>query len=332
MSHEVTPEDRHWDGADGDSFEATQQWVRKHAMGDVEGLFGPHSLSWEIFGEPLTLIGVPAAVLMQLAHPAIAEGVRRHSDFKNDLIGRTLRTFQSLSELVFGDLETCLNMSQRLFKIHHRIRGKIDDPSTPHHEHGYRANAPELQWWVAATFAVCSARAFELMVRPLSPEELHRLHGERIKAAVGVGIHPDGMPATPELYQRRFEQYLKGPELVVGDTARELAHILMNSRWTRGPVDDLLATGLLPPPLRAAYDLPWGRAEQRAFDGLIRSLRASRRMLPPPWRNVVAWHQAHLRLARARGERGSSFARALNRVDTLVDLPMSLEPVSRLVT
>lgn len=331
MADKHPPEDSHWDGTDQANFDVSQNWVREHAIGEQEGLFGPESLSWEIFGEPLTLLGAPAAVLMQFAHPAIAEGVRRHSNFRNDLIGRTLRTFQSLSELVFGDLDTCLTMSQRLFKIHHHIRGIINDPSTPHHQRGYRANSTDLQWWVAATFAVCSTRAFELTVRPLSPNERVQLNSERVKAGVGVGILPSEMPPTPELYQHRFDKILKGPELVVGDAARELAHILLNSRWTLGPVDDLLATGLLPPSLRAAYDLPWGRAEQRAFDGLIRSLRASRRVLPAPWRNVVAWHQAHLRLARARGERGRPFARALNRVDALVDLPMSLEPVSRLM-
>jgi uncharacterized protein (DUF2236 family) len=48
------------------------------------GLFGPGSQVWDIWREKLLLLGGPAAVLLQLAHPLIAAGVGAHSSFRDD--------------------------------------------------------------------------------------------------------------------------------------------------------------------------------------------------------------------------------------------------------
>ena len=52
---------------------------RRPRAGDP-GLFGPGSMAWRIDGEVLVLAGGTCALLMQLAHPAVAAGVDQHSD------------------------------------------------------------------------------------------------------------------------------------------------------------------------------------------------------------------------------------------------------------
>ena len=64
---------------------------RPRRAGDA-GLFGPGSMAWRIDGEALILAGGTAALLMQLAHPAVAAGVAQHSDFRADPFARLRRT------------------------------------------------------------------------------------------------------------------------------------------------------------------------------------------------------------------------------------------------
>src|SRR5271163_3148127 len=43
--------------------------VRALAPGEMEGVFGPNSLTWRIDREALTFLGAGRALLLQLAHP-----------------------------------------------------------------------------------------------------------------------------------------------------------------------------------------------------------------------------------------------------------------------
>ena len=52
--------------------------TRPRAMVGDPGLFGPGSMAWRIDGEVLVLAGGTCALLMQLAHPAVAAGVHQH--------------------------------------------------------------------------------------------------------------------------------------------------------------------------------------------------------------------------------------------------------------
>src|SRR4051794_41573800 len=52
---------------------------------DLRGLYGPGSEAWALNREAMLLLGAgPRALLMQLAHPAVAAGVADHSDFRAD--------------------------------------------------------------------------------------------------------------------------------------------------------------------------------------------------------------------------------------------------------
>ncbi|MDP9250911.1 MAG: DUF2236 domain-containing protein, partial [Chloroflexota bacterium] len=70
-------------------------------MGDA-GLFGPGSVSWRIDREALVLAGGSCALLMQLAHPAVAAGVAQHSDFQDRPFERLRRTLNASYAVVFG--------------------------------------------------------------------------------------------------------------------------------------------------------------------------------------------------------------------------------------
>src|SRR5262245_44376494 len=136
---------------DSADFQVCLAYVREHAAGEVEGVFGPESVSWTIFREPAVLLSGLAAVLLQLAHPAVASGVGEHSSFEKDVLGRGQRTSAAMYQLIFGSLAEATAMSRRLYRVHRLVRGRINAPSTPLHGRAYRANERPLLLWVAST-------------------------------------------------------------------------------------------------------------------------------------------------------------------------------------
>ena len=57
-------------------------------------LFAPESEIWRINRERCGLIYGPAAAVLQVSHPRVAQGVHDHSKFRTDTIGRLHRTIE----------------------------------------------------------------------------------------------------------------------------------------------------------------------------------------------------------------------------------------------
>ena len=70
---------------------------------------GPESITWRRAGDARTMFGAGAALLLQVAHPTVAAGVREHSDFKSDPWGRLWRTLDYVHMLVYGGPDAAVN-------------------------------------------------------------------------------------------------------------------------------------------------------------------------------------------------------------------------------
>ena len=69
----------------------------------ASGLYGPESEAWRLNREAMLLLGAgPRALLLQLAHPLVAEGVDQHSDFRADPWRRLPATLRSYLTIVYG--------------------------------------------------------------------------------------------------------------------------------------------------------------------------------------------------------------------------------------
>ena len=67
------------------------------------GLYGPRSQAWRLNREATLLLGAgPRALLMQIAHPLVAEGVAQHSNFREDPWRRLRATLRSYLTIVYG--------------------------------------------------------------------------------------------------------------------------------------------------------------------------------------------------------------------------------------
>lgn len=315
--------------ADAARLETCFDYARAHACGEVEGLFGPGSMMWRVFRETISVSTGIEMLLFQIAHPSVGAGVEQNSNFRNDVIGRARRTFASLAAWVFGDLETALTRSFKIHKLHARVRGTIPaSVSTRLAGTPYRANDPELLYWVHATTIDSTARAYERFVEPLSRVELERLHKESNLWAVAMGVPPDQVPPTWGDFRAYLDGIVNGDVLEVGPATREIARVLFNSSVTKGPLDETLTIGLLPPHLREAFGLTWGPSWQHASDAVYTALRLGRQVLPDALRYLPGYHQARLRVALAEGKPLPWDSRLVNRLDHVVDLPLSLKPIT----
>src|ERR1043165_5049982 len=69
---------------------------------------GAGSATWKINREVIVVAGWGRAILLQLAHPAVAAGVDGHSSFRGSLrssFKRAHSTIGAMLSLTFGDLE-----------------------------------------------------------------------------------------------------------------------------------------------------------------------------------------------------------------------------------
>ncbi len=62
----------------------------------------PGGILWDTVGDIRTVLSLPAAFVLQVAHPAVGAGVDDHSVFRTDPWGRGERSLRSVQLWVYG--------------------------------------------------------------------------------------------------------------------------------------------------------------------------------------------------------------------------------------
>jgi uncharacterized protein (DUF2236 family) len=262
------------------------------------GLFGPGSASWQVDREALLLAGGTCALLMQLAHPAVAAAVAQHSDFRGDPFGRLRRTLTASYAVVFGSTPRAARAIRRINAIHGVVSGRV-----PETGQAYHALDPNLLLWVHATLIDTALRVYERYVAPLSPAAAEAYHDEARRVAILLGVPADLLPSALVDLRGRMTEMLDGGDVRVTPTARLLASsVLYPSRAIPRLLWDaahLVSFSVMPAAIRAGYGISWSPARER---GMERVGAVSRRLLPlvpGALRHVPHARTAERRLARA---------------------------------
>ncbi|MFI5268191.1 MAG: oxygenase MpaB family protein, partial [Chloroflexota bacterium] len=115
---------------------------------------GPESISWKINREIVVVLGWPAAILMQLAHPLVLAGVLDHSVFVSDPSRRWERlrsTVESMLLLTFGTPQQVQRTAGKINAIHDYVHGRLERQEGSFAAGTwYTAHDPELLRWVHA--------------------------------------------------------------------------------------------------------------------------------------------------------------------------------------
>jgi uncharacterized protein (DUF2236 family) len=244
-----------------------------------------------ISAEASLLGGAGYAILLQIAHPSVAQGVHDHSDFSSRPLDRLRGTLYYVYGLAFGSEEERERVGAIVQAMHRRITGRT-----------YRALDPDLLLWVAATLFQSGVRLYELTVRELDEEEFADYLDEASLYATALGLPAEEWPAGPAEFEAYWTKAVD--RLEVGDVARGLAAQLFRPAnpllWPLTYTQRFLSGGLLPPDLREKYGIHWSPGHQRGFDLLMRTTRRVYPHLPRGVRTLPA----ALYLRSLRGRKG----------------------------
>lgn len=204
-------------------------WLSAVAEGDEPGLFLPNQAPWIIHADFATLVGGIRALLMQALHPGSLTGVRQHSRYQDDPLGRLAGTIRWLTVTTFGPATANSSEANRVNRLHSRVQGeyKTSNGETKN----YKASDKDLLLWVHVAFMDSFLRAhqnYSLRPIPGGADEYIRLWSESVK--------PLGLDRAPQS-ERELLQTLSQFEyqLVVDSDTRDVL------KWLKNPPLPFLA-------------------------------------------------------------------------------------------
>jgi uncharacterized protein (DUF2236 family) len=245
---------------------------------------GPGSVTWKVNREVIVVAGWGRAILLQLAHPAVAAGVHDHSSYRGNLrsgLARLHSTIGAMLDLTFGDTEQMITAAAGINTIHDRVNGRVGGGGQ-----AYSAHDSGLQRWVHATLLESIPLTYELLVGPLSPQERDQYCAEAAIMEPLLGMPAGWLPRNTQQLDAYVRETMASGNIAVTDTSRTLARaVLFPPQWYVGwpafRAAQLLTIGTLPRAIREAYGFEWGARDARAFSRWMALLRTTRRLLPP---------------------------------------------------
>lgn len=270
------------------------------------GLFGPGSVAWRVAKEPLLILGGGRALLLQAAHPLVAQGAIDHSSYATDPYGRLERTLEWVTMVTFGTTAEAHAACRLVNRLHHPVRGRLPQG---HHNSGlperasYWGKDPQLLRWVHATFVDTMLTAHDAFVGGLTDRDRDDFVREWHAVALLMGV------PRPLLWRNYAElrRYM-ADEIVAGRVlpargSRTVAQTVLHPPLQSPALQPLwyvmefLMTGLLPSIIREGYGLQWSGAHAAAHRGLALWLRSTRPALPRRMRDSPVYELAMRRTA-----------------------------------
>ena len=244
------------------------------------------SVCWLVNRELIVLLGWTPAVLMQFAHPLVAEGVARHSEFGTTFranLRRLQGTVGAMLALTFGTAAQAEHAALRINAIHDTVHGRLAVSAGRFPAGtGYCAHDPALLLWVHATLQYMLLRAYQLYVGPLTraEQDCYVVEVRGYGPALGLPLH--AMPATADELRQCLRSRIEEGVIEVTPTARRLARQVLEPAVPAPlrpmlPLLRLPAIGLLPAKVRDGYGFTWQASQATA---LRRSAALCRMLLP----------------------------------------------------
>jgi uncharacterized protein (DUF2236 family) len=248
---------------------------------------------WRVNRESVVALAGTCAILMQFAHPAVAAGVRDHSNFQQDPTGRLRRTMDLTLAMVFGPRSAAIEAVRTVNRRHRAVRGP-----------GYAAMDPELLMWVQATLVYSAVTAYRAFVGPLTASEADGYYRDTKEVGVLLGIKREQYPEDFDAFRSYLDTMIERGAVSVGEDARRMGTVVLRPGFPGVPQMafaplTLITAGLLPPQLREDYGFKWGRFERAAFEACRIGLRRLVRVAPEPVRWLPPARDAYRRLRTA---------------------------------
>lgn len=285
-----------------DMFEQQLARVIAEVKDPQAGLFGPDSMMWRLSRHALSgAHGSGRALLLQIAHPWVTQGVDQHSHTRSDPLGRAARTFTAVISIIYGSLEQAIHQARVVRNVHRKIRGQMTEHAGAFGKGSdYLANEANAMLWVHATLWDTSVMMYELFQGPLTPQEKNRFYDETRLFAYMFGIPDEILPRNWNEFMDYNRAMWSSDQLAVTLSTRELAGFLFDPlHVTLTPAMywlKVVTAATLPPRLREEFGLPYGKREQFVFEQGRRVVSFSEPLLPSILRYGPSYVEAKRRL------------------------------------
>lgn len=229
--------------------------------------------------EGALLAGGARAILLQIAHPAVGQGVAEHSDFAYRPLDRLRATLTYVYCVTFGTPEEIAAVAGHVTAAHRKVAGA-----------GYRASDPELQLWVAATLYDTAILLYEELFGPLDAGVADKVYGQYAVLGTALQVPAELWPADRAAFRSYWEHAVD--TLQVSDEARRVAQDLLSAEQAplllkaAMPLNRFLTAAWLPPRIRSEFGLRWDPGAQRRYEVLLKVGAPLYRLLPVPLREV----------------------------------------------
>jgi len=200
----------------------------------------------ELVIDGIYLTGGQFAILCQFAHPGLAEGSYKHSNFAYRIMNRLKTTARFLNACVFGTQAE----KEAIFSVIHAAHKQVTGEN-------YYADDPELHKWTAATLFVALVVVHETFFGKMSREKQEALYRESAVYGTSLRMPPEMWPATLDDFWAYWNHSIQ--TLEVTDWARSLGKDLLWPKampvwsWPNLPVARLLTIHWLPERLQREY-------------------------------------------------------------------------------
>lgn len=216
-------------------------WLKTVAEDEGAGFFTPEEAPWIVHGDMATLVGGVRALLVQALHPGSLAGVRNHSRYKDDPLGRLAGTIQWLTVTTYASKEAILREAGRVRGMHGKVRGTYRDSMGNTRE--YDASNPELLLWVHIAFMDSFLRCHQTYSATPIPGG-----ADAYIQLWAKSVEPLGLADAPRDEAGLLEDIRKfEPQLAVNDDTREVLE------WLRRPPLPLMAGFVYRLLFQAAY-------------------------------------------------------------------------------
>ena len=177
-------------------------------QGRDHGLFGPDSVTWRVFSEPVMWIAGVRAMYIHALHPKVMLGTWQNTAFAkpDEAWGRFTRTVEFVRVRTYGTTADVDRAGARLRKVHSSLTG-VDGNGTP-----FRVDDPELLLWVHCGEVGSYAEIARRSGVHVTAAELDMFIAEQRRSAEVVGLSPAIVPASMaelDAYYQRMRPRLR---------------------------------------------------------------------------------------------------------------------------
>jgi uncharacterized protein (DUF2236 family) len=205
------------------------------------------------------------AILLQMAHPGVAQGVDEYSNFAYRPSDRLRTTMIFMYCMAWGTTEE----KRLIIEMVHRAHASVNGP-------GYTANDPHLQLWVASTLFACGIHMHKLIFGPLDPAVEDAVYQEYSVMATSLRVPAELWPENRQAFWKYWDENIK--TLPISSHAKNVSNNLLYNKvgpwWLRInlPLIRVVTAEQLPPRLRNEYGLNVHHKRYKVALGITRAL------------------------------------------------------------